>query len=194
MTKTILRLDASARRENSVTRELSGAITERLGADRVIHRDLAQTPLPQLDEAWVGANFTPADQRDDAQKAALALSDSLIEELRAADVIVIGVPIYNFGAPAALKAWVDLVARAGVTFRYTDEGPKGLLDGKRAILAVASGGVGAGSEVDFASNYMRHVLGFIGVTDVDIVAADRMALDPEGTLNAARQQVADLAA
>ncbi len=88
--------------------------------------------------------------------------------MQAADTLVIGLPIYNFGVPAALKAWVDQVARAGVTFRYTETGPKGLLTGKRAIIAVASGGTEAGSDVDFATGYIRHVLGFIGITDVHL--------------------------
>lgn len=194
MTHTLLRIDASARRTGSVTRDLSDQIIARLSPETVLTRDLAETPLPQIDEAWVGANFTPADDRSDADKARLALSDTLVAELQAADTIVIGLPIYNFGVPAALKAWIDLVAQAGLTFRYTAEGPQGLLTGKRAILAVASGGTEAGSEIDFALRYMKHVLSFIGITEVETIAADRLAIDPEATLSAAKAQVNKLAA
>jgi hypothetical protein len=105
-----------------------------------------------------------------------------VAELKAADTLVIGLPIYNFGVPAALKAWVDQVARAGVTFKYSEYGPKGLLEGKRAIVAVASGGTEAGSDIDFATGYIRHVLGFIGITDVEFVTADRLMLDADGTM------------
>lgn len=193
MTKTILHIDASARTEGSVTRDLSAKIVAKLGAGEVIRRDLA-TPLPLLDGAWVGANFTPADQRSDAQKAELALSDALIAELQKADTIVIGAPVYNFSVPSTLKAWIDLVARVGVTFSYSEAGPKGLLDGKRAIIAVASGGTAVGSDVDFATGYLRHVLGFIGITDVEIVAADTMAVDADAALIRARDAIAKLAA
>ncbi len=193
MTKTILQIDASARTEGSTTRALTAQIVAKLGAEKVIHRDLA-TPLPVLSEAWVGANFTAADQRSAAQKAELALSDVLVGELQDADTLVIGVPVYNFSVPANLKAWVDLVARAGVTFSYGSNGPEGLLKGKRAVLAVASGGTTVGSEYDFATGYLRHVLGFIGITDVAIIAADAMVGDAEGALSRAREEIAKLAA
>ncbi|WP_170510928.1 FMN-dependent NADH-azoreductase [Ruegeria arenilitoris] len=193
MTKTILHIDASARRTGSATRDLSARIVQHLGAGRIIRRDLA-TPLPLLTEDWITANFTPVDQRDATQRDLLALSDELVKELQQADTVVIGLPIYNFSVPAAFKAWIDLVARASLTFSYTENGPKGLLEGKRAILAIASGGTEVGSEIDFATGYARHVLGFIGIHDVDVVAADRMALDPEATLSNAQKAVAELAA
>lgn len=129
-----------------------------------------------------------------AQRAALSVSDTLIKELQSADTIVIGVPIYNFSIPASLKAWIDQVARAGVTFKYTETGPEGLLTGKRAVLVVSSGGVAVGSDYDFATGYMRHVLGFIGITDVDIVAADGNNARAEEVLAAANAAVANLAA
>ncbi|NVK12581.1 MAG: NAD(P)H-dependent oxidoreductase [Rhodobacteraceae bacterium] len=193
MTRTVLHLDSSARTEGSVTRDLSAQIVSRLGADTVIRRDLA-APLPLLDGAWIGANFTPADQRSEADKQLLALSDALVEELKQADTIVIGTPIYNFSVPSTLKAWIDLVARVGVTFRYEETGPIGLLHGKRAIIAVASGGTQAGSDIDFATTYLRHVLGFIGITEVEIVAADAMSIDAEGALAKAKNQIEALAA
>ncbi len=180
---TLLHIDSSARITGSITRDLSAQIVGQLGGE-VIRRDLNDA-LPQLTENWVNANFTPAEDRDAVQRDTLALSDQLVGELQAADTIVIGLPVYNFGVPTALKAWIDLVARAGVTFRYSENGPVGLLTGKRAILAVASGGTAVGSDIDFATGYMRHVLGFIGIHDVEIIAADRvMAEGPEAIADA----------
>lgn len=193
MTSTILHIDASARRINSTTRSLSGQILDHLAGDQVIHRDLAD-PLPQITEDWIGANSTPADQRDAPQRAVLALSDQLVDEIVRADTLVFGLPIYNFSVPAAFKAWIDLVARAGRTFRYTETGPKGLLTGKRAIIAIASGGTKVGSDADFATGYVRHVLGFIGITDVTFIAADATAIDPEATFAASETAIRALAA
>ncbi len=193
MIDIVLRIDASARRDGSVSRQLTDQLVKRLAPTKTITRDLAEG-LPLLDETWIGANFTPADQRSPEQADKLALSDTLIAEIQAADTLVIGLPIYNFGVPAALKAWVDLVARAGVTFRYTETGPKGLLEGKRAIIVVASGGTEAGSAIDFATGYMRHVLGFIGISEVDFVTADRMMVDADAALATANSQLEALAA
>ena len=192
MTQTVLHIDASARLNGSTTRDLTARIVSKL-AGQVIRRDLAHA-IPQIDETWVNANFTPADQRSKAQSAALELSDTLISEIKAADVLVIGVPVYNFGIPTALKAWIDQIARAGVTFSYTEDGPKGLLEGKRAIIALASGGTPVGSEIDFASGYMRHIMGFIGITDVEIVAADRLMIDADAALSGANARIEELAA
>lgn len=191
MTKHILRLDASVRSSNSVSRDLTDQIVSRFTDAEVTVRDLAGG-LPLIDEAWVGANFTAPDDRTEAQKEALRLSDELIEELQTVDTLVIGLPIYNFGVPANLKAWIDLVARAGVTFRYTETGPEGLLKGKRAIIAFASGGTETGSSIDFASGYLRHILSFIGITDVEFVSADRMMVDAEATMQKAKAQIAAL--
>jgi FMN-dependent NADH-azoreductase len=173
------------------SRDLTHRIVDRFERAQVTTRDLA-TPLPQIAEDWIGANFTPAADRTAAQAETLRLSDTLIEEVKAADVLVIGLPIYNFGVPAALKAWIDLVARAGVTFQYSPTGPKGLLAGKRAIVAVASGGTEMGSDIDFATGYIRHVLGFIGITDVVFVAADRLSRDADATLAEAHLAVQTL--
>lgn len=192
MAKSILHIDASARRESSVTRDLSKDVVARLNGD-VVTRDLFDG-LPLMNESWIGANFTPEADRTDAQKELLALSDTLIAEVKAADVLVIGVPVYNFGIPTNLKAWVDMICRAGITFRYTEAGPEGLVTGKRAILVAATGGTPVGSEIDFATSYMRHVLGFIGISDVEVVAADRLSVDAEGSIAAAKEQVAKLAA
>lgn len=188
----VLRIDSSANTETSVTRGLTDKIIASLDTETVVTRDLARSPLPQINHTWAVARAVPADERTDAQRAALAQSDALIDEIRSADTLVIGLPVYNFSVPASLKAWIDLVARAGETFRYTEAGPEGLLKGKRAILAVASGGTPVGSDFDYATTYMRHVLGFIGITDVSIVAADKLALDPEATLKEAHRQIDEL--
>ena len=186
--RKVLRIDASMRRAGSVSRALTDAFVATLPDTEVVTRDLAETRLPQIDEAWIGANFTPAGDRTDEQTAVLALSDELVAELRTADTIVIGVPVYNFGVPAALKAWVDLVARAGETFRYTESCPVGLLENKKVVLLLASGGVGVDSPADFVTPYLRQVLGFIGITDVEVIAADGLATDPS-KLDAARNAI-----
>lgn len=189
----ILRIDASARREGSISRQLTDDVIARLDAATVTRRDLADG-IDLIDESWVNANFTPAGDRTEAQKQVLTGSDALVAELHAADTLVIGLPVYNFTVPTVLKAWVDQVARVGVTFRYTADGPEGLLTGKRAIVVIASGGTELDSEIDFAGRYLRHVLGFIGISDVSFIRADQLALDAEGTLARAQAQVAELAA
>lgn len=169
----ILHIDASSRTEGSLSRALSADVLGRLApaGTEIIRRDLT-TPLPFINHDWVGATFTPESDRSAQQHETLALSDTLVEELEAADLIIIGTPIYNFGVPAALKAWIDLVARAGRTFRYTEAGPEGLLRGKRAVIAVASGGTPIGSEIDFATTHLRQVLGFLGITQISVVTGE----------------------
>lgn len=193
MTHTVLRIDASARRDGSESRALTQRIVDRLEPQSIIQRDLA-VAIPTIDADWLAANWTKEEERSDKQRAALALSDSLIEEIKAADTLVIGTPIYNFGIPANLKAWIDQIARAGITFRYTEAGPEGLLTGKRAIIAIASGGTQVGSDVDFASGYLRHVLGFIGITNVQVVAADQLMIDADASHAKANAALEDLAA
>lgn len=192
---TILKIDASARQEGSVTRQLSDELVTRLlekAPDaKILTRDVGNG-LPFLDEAWIGANFTDPSDRTAEQKLKLALSDTLVSELKAADILVIGAPMYNFGVPATLKAWIDLIARARETFRYTENGPVGLLEGKKAYIVLASGGTPAGSEIDFVSGYLRHVLGFVGIQDVSIVAADQLMMDNDGKHAAARALIAEL--
>ena len=168
----VLKIDASGRTDGSVSRNMSCRIAKRLAqGGKVVARDL-NDHLPFIDEDWIGANFTPADDRTDDQKQKLALSDSLIEEMRAADTLVIGTPVYNFGIPATLKAWVDQIARAGVTFRYTENGPEGLLKGKKAVVAFASGGVPMGAAMDHVTPYLKTVLGFVGITDVEFLDSE----------------------
>ena len=189
---TILHIDSSANLTSSVTRGLTAAVLAKLGDAEVITRDLDKEPLPQITEAWTIARAVPKAERTADQNALLAQSDALIEELRAADTIVIGVPMYNFSIPASLKLWIDLVARQGETFRYTENGPQGLLEGKRAIVAFASGGVPAGSDADFATGYLKHFLAFIGITDVTLVSADAQARDGEASVAKAHAEVTEL--
>ena len=194
----ILQINASARRDGNSTK-VANSVTERLKAAHptatVTLRDLAVTPHPVLDEAALGALFTPADQRSPEQAARVALDDALIAEIQAHDTLVLGVPMYNFGVPVQLKAWIDAIARAGTTFRYTATGPEGLLTGKKAYLAIASGGTPVGAEFDFMSRWLTFFLGFIGITDVAIVAADGiMGADGEAKIAAAQDAVQKLAA
>ena len=196
-TKTlrILEVSASGRRNGSITRELSAdliaALEDRFGSVQLTRRDLLHG-VPFVDEAWIEANFTPDESRTQIHKDTLAYSDELVNELRDADVLLIGAPIYNFSIPAALKAWIDMIARARSTFRYTENGPVGLLKGKKAYLVVATGGVPVGSAMDFATPYLRHALAFVGITEVEIVTADRINSDKHESMDRARAQIADL--
>lgn len=189
----VLLINASARTQDSVTRHLTDSLVEHIKQDEGINqltvRDVAASPLPVIDESWVTANFTERDERTEVHNAALSESDALVKELQHSDVIIMGVPIYNFSIPAALKAWIDLVARAGLTFSYTSNGPVGLLEGKKAFVVVASGGVAIDSAIDFATPYLRHALGFIGINDVEVIAAERMNVDNDAGRKRAEQQV-----
>ncbi len=189
----VLHIDASARSDASISRKLSAKVADLLG-DTTTRRDLsAQAPV-LLTEDMVQSYFTAPDERTDAQKAVIAASDAVVAELQDADTLVIGMPIYNFGVPAALKAWADLAARVGVTFKYTDTGPVGLLEGKRAVIVVASGGTQAMSPIDFATPWLKHFLGFIGITDVRVVTADQLGMDADGKMELAYNQIEALAA
>lgn len=191
----VLEVSASGRRADSVSRmltqEIVDALESRSGNVELTRRDLSKG-IPLVDEQWINANFTAEEERSDEQRDVLAQSDSLVGELQAADVIVIGSPIYNFGIPAALKAWIDMIARARLTFRYTSTGPEGLLTGKKAYVVIASGGVPVDSAVDFATPYLRQALGFVGITDIEVVAADQLNNAGDDAIDAARIRIADL--
>ncbi len=193
----ILRVESSIKGEASISRKLTDRIIARLTAAdpdaTVTLRDLS-AGVPHIDGAWMGAVFTPAEARTPEQADRAAYSDALLAEVRAADTLVIALPVYNFGVPAPLKGWIDHLARKGETFQYTEAGPEGLLKGKRAIIALSSDGTKIGSEIDFASGYIRHMLGFFGITDVDFIAADQMIFGPEETLKKAEAQIDALAA
>ena len=188
----ILRIDSSAQQENSLTRKLANEVQQRLmhvsPEATLTSRDTNQS-LPHINNQWLSANFTNADQRTAEQVQQLQLSDQLINELKAADTLLISAPIYNFSVPASLKAWIDLVCRANETFRYTDNGPEGLLSGKKAYLVMASGGVPFGSATDFASGYLIQVLNFIGITDVRTVYAEGVAFDNDNSEAQAMKQI-----
>jgi len=190
----ILRIDSSGRQHGSSSRaladELVAALADRYGQVELAKRDLAES-IPHVDQAWIEANFTPEENRSDSHRKVLSFSDLLVAELKEAEVLVIGVPIYNFGVPAALKAWVDMIARARLTFAYTENGPVGLLRDKKAFIVVASGGVGVDSPVDFATPYMRQALKFVGITDIEVIVADQQNIRGEESVSAARAQIAD---
>ncbi len=197
--RNILHITASIRADGeSISRGLGQRLVEGLAARTgagVTTRDLAANDLPYVSAARFAANLTPAAERTPDQAQLAAIADELIAELQAADTIVIASPIYNFGPPATLKAWADLVARAGTTFRYTPTGPEGLLTGKKAYLAIASGGTPVGADFDFMSRWLTFFLGFLGITDVEIVAADGiMGEDGEAKIAAAQEAALQLAA
>lgn len=195
MTTHILEISASARDEGSMsrllTRDLLKALEDRHGDITVTRRNVAEG-LPFVDADWVGATNTPEEERSDAQRRTLAFSDELVQELMAADILVIGAPIYNFSVPATLKAWIDLIARVRLTFRYTENGPEGLLEGKKAYVLTPSGGVPIGSPVDFATPYLRHALKFVGITDVHFVGAQGADRGNDQALDDARALIAEL--
>ncbi len=191
----ILKIDSSGRHDGSASRVLTADIVEALearhGDVNVVRRDLADG-IPFVDAKWIEANFTPDESRTDAHRATLAESDQLVAELKAADVLVIGAPIYNFGVPAVLKAWVDMIARARLTFQYTENGPEGLLEGKKAFIVVASGGVSVDSPVDFATPYLRQALRFVGIEDVAVIAAQGIDAADDAAFDEPRMRIAEL--
>src|SRR6266550_9570209 len=192
----ILQVNSSARREASHSTRLASRLVQRLrDADpeaTLIVRDLNNVPHPILDEAALGALFTPAAQRTSEQAARVALDDALIAEIQAADVVVLGVPMYNFGVPASLKNWIDAIARVGVTFRYTEKGPEGMLKGKKAYVALTRGGKYRNTPADTQVPYLKTVFTFLGLTDVQFVYAEGLAMGADAeqmAINSAYQQI-----
>ena len=179
----ILVIESSARQQGSVSRELTQQFIANWQAahpaDQVQVRDLVAEPVPHLDATLLGGWMTPSEQQSDAEKAALARSNQLTDELLAADVLVLAAPMYNFAIPSTLKAWLDHVLRAGLTFKYTDTGPQGLLTGKRAFVLTARGGIYAGSALDHQEPYLRQALAFIGIHDVQFIHAEGLNLGAE---------------
>ena len=188
----ILRLDASASPAESSSRGLGDELVERImrhNPDSAIRQRDLNREAQFIDAHWIEAKLSANDARSATAQQRLAYSDELIAELQWADHILMTTPMYNFGVPATLKAWFDQVCRAGITFRYTANGPQGLLSGKRADIVITTGGVPVNSPVDFASGYLRQVLGFIGIDEVDIIAADRMNQNSEQSIAHAQQQI-----
>ena len=187
MSKTLLHVDSSILGGNSVSRSLSAAIVEQLRPSQadltVIHRDLAATPIPHLSGAYLAAGQAVEPSHDAVMQADLSLGSTVLEEFLAADIVVIGLGFYNFGIPSQLKAWVDRLAIAGKTFRYTATGSEGLAGGKRVILAIARGGYyGPGTPTasfEHAETYLRGVFAFFGVHDVEVIVAEGLAVGPD---------------
>lgn len=184
----ILQINASARSAGANSTRVADSITARLQAANpaaVLEvRDLATHPHPVLDEPALGALFTPADQRTPEQAARVALDDALIAQVQSADAIVLGVPMYNFGVPVQLKSWIDAIARAGVTFRYTEKGPEGLIKGKKVYVALARGGLYRDTPADAQVPFLKNVLGFLGMTDVEFIYAEGLAMGPDAATKA----------
>lgn len=192
----ILQINASSRREGANSTRVASHIIERLRARhpaaKVSVRDLAANPHPVLDEAALTALLTPEQQRTPAQAARVALDDALIAEVQAHDVIVLGVPMYNFGNSIQLKTWIDAIARAGETFRYTPSGPEGLIKGKTVYVALARGGIYRDTPNDSQVPYLKNVLGFLGMTDIRFVYAEGLAMGPEAVEKGFAQALADI--
>ena len=184
----ILQINSSARSTGSESTRIADAIVARLQAANpgasLVRRDLAANPHPPIDEATLGALFTPADQRTPEQAARVALDDVLIAEAQAADAIVIGAPMYNFGITVQLKSWFDAIARAGVTFRYTAEGPEGLLKNKKVFVALSRGGIHKNGASDSQVPFLKTFLGFVGLTDVTFVYSEGHGMGPEAVAKA----------
>ena len=193
---TLLKLDSSPMGERSISRKLTTRFADSWlkahPGGTVITRDLPSLSLPVVDSSWVGAAYTPEAARTPEQNKVLSVSEALIAELQRADEYVLGVPMHNFSIPSTLKLWIDQVVRAGKTFAYTSSGPAGLLTGKKATLLIASGGTydpgTALASLNFVNPYLRAVFGFIGITDVTIIAAEGTAqlmsgkVDPQSFL------------
>jgi FMN-dependent NADH-azoreductase len=196
----ILQINSSVQRENSHSTRIANAITARLRGwnpdAEVTVRDLGSNPLPVLDPDAVTALFTPAGKRTPTQVARVAQYDVVIAELQAADVLVLGVPMYNLGIPSQLKSWVDAIFRAGVTFRYTATGPEGLVKGKKVYVGFSRGGIYRDTAFDTQTPYLRVLLGFLGMTDVQLVYGEGFAMGEEAVRRAeaeVRKQIEALA-
>jgi FMN-dependent NADH-azoreductase len=200
----ILQINSSARADGSHSSRLAHSIVERVRASlpdpsaaTITVRDLGRTPHPELNEAALQALFMPVEKRTPEQAARVALDDALIAELQAADTVVLGVPMYNFGVPAPLKNWIDAIARAKVTFQYTAKGPEGLLTGKKVYIALTRGGQYRNTPADTQVPYLQTVLSFLGMTDIQFVYAEGLAMGPEAeqqALASAHAQIEELVA
>ena len=197
MTRTLV-IDSAATGDQSVSHKLTDALVEKLAARRndaeIVRRDIGADPIPHLHAGTVAAIRTGEATTDEA-RAALSLSDALVAELAAADIVVIGAPMYNFGIPSTLKAWFDHVLRARVTFRYTEAGPEGLMNGKRAIVVESRAGLyseGPSAAMDSQEPHLRTLLSFMGIDDVTFVRAEKLAFGPEAAETAIAKAVAQL--
>lgn len=197
---TLLMVNSSPR-SNSVSRKLTRQFAQdwktRRPNAQIIERDLSDGSIPYLNESWIEAAYTPEPQRTPAQRNLLALSDTLVDEIMAADVIVLGIPMHNYSVPASFKAWIDQIARAGKTFSYTSQGPKGLIPSHKKVVAILSrGGVyspeGALGAMDFQVSYLWQVFALVGLTDVTFIHADRQGMGGQAAQLAADQALQHL--
>src|ERR1700723_2370446 len=195
---TLLQINASINHDNGLANQFVAAFQARNPEAHIEVRNVAAADsVPHLNAERFGAFITQPENRSAAQHAVVAYSDSLIDELKRADVIVLGLPMYNFGVPSQLKAYFDHVARAGVTFKYTEKGPVGLLTGKKVYVFAARGGLYAGTPLDTQTSYVRDFLRFLGITDVEFVYAEGLAISAQSKqagLAKAAAEIARLAA
>ncbi|MHC2145155.1 FMN-dependent NADH-azoreductase [Pseudomonas sp. 210_17 TE3656] len=196
----VLVIESSARQQGSISRQLTSDFVSQWQAahpgDQVTLRDLALNPVPHLDANLLGGWMKPEEQRNSDELQALARSNELTDEVLAADVLVLAAPMYNFTIPSTLKAWLDHVLRAGITFKYTETGPQGLLTGKKAYILTARGGIHAGASSDHQEPYLRQVMAFIGIHDVTFIHAEGLNMGGdfhEKGLNQAKAQLAAVA-
>jgi FMN-dependent NADH-azoreductase len=193
---TLLQINASINNGQSsqLADQFVAAFRDRRPDAKIVVRDVAAAePVPHLNAERFGAFITKPEERSAAQHAVVAYSDALIGEVQQADVIALGLPMYNFGVPSQLKAYFDHIARAGVTFKYTEKGPVGQLTGKKVYVFAARGGVYAGTPLDTQSSYVRDFLGFLGMTDVEFVYAEGLAISPQSKAAGLAKAVAEIA-
>jgi FMN-dependent NADH-azoreductase len=198
MTTTLLQINASINHSNSQSSQLAeqfvAAFHKRFPEARIVTRDVAAAdPVPHLNGERFGAFISKPEERSAAQHAVVAYSDALIAELKQADIIVLGLPMYNFGVPSQLKAYFDHIARAGVTFKYTENGPVGQLTGKKVYVFAARGGLYAGTPLDTQTSYVRDFLRFLGMTDVEFVYAEGLAISPQSRETSLAKAIAEIA-
>lgn len=193
MSKSILSITASAQQEHSLSRQLGEALITRLQEqeqiDDLIERDLSRNDVALITQEHIAAFYTPESDLNDQQARLLEQSDTLVEEVLDADILVISTPMYNFSVPASLKAWIDMICRVGKTFRYTEQGPEGLSAIETAYLVVTTGGAPVNSAVDFVVPYLKQVAAFIGVKDVKVIAADATNADRDAAIAKANADI-----
>ncbi len=191
--KKVLVLNSSLNGENGNSTKLTNTFVSQLteqGQVAITVRDLSSDAIDHLTQTEMAAWMTDVNERSDEQKALAAISDELIGELNDNDLIVIGMPMYNFGIPSTFKTWIDRIARAGITFKYTEQGAVGLLENKKVVVLAARGGVYQGSDIDTQTKYLKDVLGFVGMTDVDFIYAEGLAMPgAEQSLEAAQENI-----
>ena len=185
----VLAIYASPRGEQSNSKSLAQDLAAKLGGS-LTERELIDSDLPFVTNELIGAYFSSPDQHTEDQKRVITDSDRYVKELQAADTLIIATPMYNFTVPATLKTWIDLVARAGVTFKYTENGPVGLLENKKAYIVATTGGTPIGSDYDMLTPYLKLFLGFIGITDVTVISADGLMGDAAAGLKKAESEIA----